>query len=190
MSKESQEMKLDELEALKRRADIMGISYHPNIGLETLKRKIDHKLNSDKPDPEESEDSPVPTGQKIRPASKAEIANFQRKQAHRLVRVQLNNMNPNKKEWEGEIFTAGNSVIGSVRKYVPFNTPTHVPQILLNMIKERKCQIFYSVKDKFGNNIKKAKLIPEFGIQELPPLTREELKALAAAQLAVNGAVA
>ena len=182
----SEQIEMNELEALKKRADMMGIEYHPKIGLDSLKRKIEAKLGAATEEPAVVE-KPSATGRAIRPATKSEIANFKRKQANRLVRVEITNMNPNKREWEGEIITAGNSVIGSLKKYIPFNTPTHVPVIIYNAMKERKCQVFYSVKDKFGNTLKRSKLIPEFGFRELPPLTKEELKALAAAQLAVNG---
>lgn len=191
MSEENTEVQLDELTALKKRADMMGIAYHHKAGIETLKKLIAQKLG-DEPEDTEEEDVKVPqakpsaTGRAVRPASKAEIANFKRKQANKLVRVEVTNMNPNKREWEGEILTAGNSVVGSLKKYIPFNTPTHVPVIILNAMKERKCQVFYSVTDKFGNKLKKAKLISEFGIKELPPLTKDELRAIASAQLAAG----
>lgn len=191
MTEENTEVQLDELTALKKRADLMGIAYHHKAGVETLKKLIAQKLGDEPVDDEEEDVKAVQTkpsavGRAVRPASKAEIANFKRKQANRLVRVEVTNMNPNKREWEGEILTAGNGVVGSLKKYIPFNTPTHVPVIILNMMKERKCQVFYSVTDKFGNKLKKAKLISEFGIKELPPLTKDELRAIASAQLAAG----
>ena len=47
---------MDELELLKQRADTLGIKYSPNIGVDTLKQKIEDKLAGDKPsEPEVAE---------------------------------------------------------------------------------------------------------------------------------------
>lgn len=97
-------------------------------------------------------------------------------------------MNPAKNEWEGEIFTAGNSVVGSYSKFVPFNTDEgwHVPRIILNQIQQRQCQIFQTVKDSRGNSTRKGKLIKEFAVEILDPLTPEELAELARRQAATR----
>ena len=48
-------------------------------------------------------------------------------------------MNPAKKEWTGEIMTVGNRVIGSVKKFIPFNADDgwHVPYIMYEQLRER-----------------------------------------------------
>ena len=109
-------------------------------------------------------------------------------EATKLVRIRVTCMNPAKKEWEGEIFTSGNANVGSISKYVPFNSDDgwHVPRILLNMIKERQCQIFVSKKDSRGNMTRTGKLIKEFAVEILDPLTTEELAELAARQAATK----
>ena len=38
----------DELSALKARADLLGISYHPSIGLEKLREKVNKAMTSTK----------------------------------------------------------------------------------------------------------------------------------------------
>ena len=93
-------------------------------------------------------------------------------------------MNPAKKEWEGEIFTVGNAVVGSVKKYVPFNADEgwHVPYIIYEALRERQCQIFVSSKTKNGVTMRQGKMIKEYAIEVLPPLTEEELKDLAQRQ--------
>ena len=98
-------------------------------------------------------------------------------------------MNPAKAEWDGEIFVAGNSLIGSIKKFVPFNADDgwHVPNIILQMLRERQCQIFVTEKDSRGNKIRKGKLIREFAIEVLEPLTEEELHDLAQRQAMAKG---
>lgn len=105
------------------------------------------------------------------------------KKAMKLVHVQISCNDPNKREWEGEIFTVRNAVLPEVKKYVPFNVPTHVPQILLNMIREKELQTFVSTKAANGTVTKKSRLIPMYAIQELPPLTPQELEAIKRKQL-------
>ena len=163
----------DELTSLKERADQMGLEYHPSIGLEKLRAKV---LAALAPAAEEA------------PAIKAESANalqFRlRNEANELIRIRVSCMNPAKKEWEGELLTAGNSVVGSFTKFVPFNVEDgwHVPRIIFNQLKERQCQIFVEVKDDRGNKSRKGKLIKEFAIEVLPNLTSDELHSLAQRQ--------
>ena len=127
MSDQEQDFDLmeDELTTLKAKADVMGIKYHPNIGLETLKGKIeDHAAEN----VSVGEVTPVAS----KPANKNQAS--AKKEASRLVRVMVTCMNPMKNEWEGEIFSAGNSVVGTYKKYIPFGVEWHVPTIILKMI--------------------------------------------------------
>jgi hypothetical protein len=174
----------DELENLKQRADVLGIKYHPNIKLESLKTKVNDRLAGVKHDTTEADDDNA----QPKEAVEETIAQKRRRikdEALALVRIRVSCLNPAKKEWEGEIFTVGNSLIGSVTKYVPFNTGDdgyHVPQILLNQLRARECQVFITKKDERGNKVRKAKLIKEFGIEVLPPLTKAEIAELAQRQ--------
>ena len=45
-----------EIDVLKERADKMGLKYSPNIGLETLRTKIEKALNGDNNDPDEEKE--------------------------------------------------------------------------------------------------------------------------------------
>lgn len=173
----------DELATLKARADRLGITYHPSIGLEKLKEKVNATVTATEVKPEVLvADTPAEESQEQRRKRK-------RLEANALVRVRVTCMNPAKKEWEGELFTAGNSVVGSFTKYVPFNTDEgwHVPQIILNQIKQRMCQIFVSSKDERGNNVRKGKQIKEFSVEILASLSQEELRDLAQRQAMANG---
>lgn len=170
---------LQELDLLKQRAEKMGIQFHPSIGLDKLKEKIQNKL-----DGVQSADEVVPE------ETEGETLQQRRmrltREASKLIRIQVTCMNPGKKEWPGEIFTCGNKYVGTHRKFVPFDNEEgwHVPQIILNMIQARKCQIFKTVKGPNGEKMKKSVLIKEFNVVILPPLTQEELDELAAAQKA------
>ena len=106
------------------------------------------------------------------------------KEAMRLVRCTISCNNKNKSEFSGEIFCARNKILPEVKKFVPFGVPTHVPLILLNMIKEKQYLVFRTKKLPNGQTVKEPSLIPEYNIQELPPLTQQELDAIARKQLA------
>ena len=106
------------------------------------------------------------------------------KKAMKLVRCQISCNNPNKTSYQGEIFSARNKFIPEVKKFIPFNVPTHVPTILLNMIKEKKLQTFVTEKLPNGMQTKRSKLVPEYSITILAPLTSEEFNAIRQKQLA------
>ena len=94
-------------------------------------------------------------------------------------------MNPLKKAMQGEVFTVSNSIIGTYRKFVPYNIESEegwmVPQIMLNMLRERQ---FNNVRyeRKNGINVPKANLVKEFAIEVLPQLTQKELTEMARRQ--------
>ena len=182
---EQDELQLDELTLLKQRAQTLGIKFHPSIGLESLRSKVSAALTGE--DAEEAAEEPVPEAPAAE--SRIQMRNRLRKEASALVRVRVTCMNPNKKEWKGEIFTASNSIVGTFRKYVQFNTEEgwHVPQIILNMIKARQFQTFYTIKNERGVAVRKGKLVPEFAVEVLPPLTEKELLELSRRQALAGG---
>ena len=177
MSEETEVLQQDELATLKARADLLGLSYHPSIGVEKLREKLLAAL-----EPEETKAE----GTGIGAAAETEAQKRLRLQAEatKLVRIRVTCMNPAKKEWEGEILTVGNANVGTLKKYIPFNADEgwHVPNIMYEALKERQCQVFVSTKTKNGVTMRQGKLIKEFAIEVLPPLTEEELKDLAQRQ--------
>ena len=185
---EQDEPVLDELTLLKQRAQTLGIKFHPSIGLEALRSKVNGAITGEE-EAEPADDVAVAAAEPV-VETKVQLRNRLRKEAAQLVRIRITCMNPNKKEWKGEVFTASNSMVGTFRKFVPFNVEDgwHVPQILLNMIKARQFQTFYTVKNDRGVAIRKGKLVPEFAIEVLPPLTEKELTELARRQ-AMTGSV-
>lgn len=173
---------VDPLVSLKAKADKMGLSYHPNIGLEKLREKVTAHLNGT-PEAPEAPAAPVVAEA---PAEESPGARKLRKkrEAGELVRIRVTCMNPNKKDWDGEIFTASNAVVGTFKKYVPFNADEgwHVPRIIYNMITQRQCQVFVTRKGPRGISTKEGKMIREFAVEVLPMLTEEELHDLAQRQ--------
>lgn len=170
-----------ELDELKERAKTLGIKFHPSIGLESLREKVNAALS-----PESTEDAEV-TNATGSIQNKPTIAEL-KKTASEQVRIMVTCMNPNKKDWQGEMFSVGNAKIGTFKKFVPFETEWHVPRIILNMMKARKCQVFYTERDpRTKLKARKGKLIKEFAIEELPPLTEAELQDLAQRQAMANG---
>lgn len=170
----------DELTVLKERADVLGIKYHTSISAAKLKEKIEAHLAGTKPADQAAGSEDAPQGE-----TPAEKILRLKKNMLALVRVRLSCLNPAKKEWEGEIITVGNAVIPSLKKFVPFtghDDGYHLPRMMLNQLRERQCQVFHTVKDDRGNKVRRGKLIKEFAIEELPPLTPEELKDLAQRQ--------
>lgn len=185
----------DELTALMARADLMGVKYHPSIGLEKLREKINAAVENT--GEATNEDTAVEQAQVAADAVSAtpiaaetqlQYHARKKREANELVRVRVTCMNPAKAEYEGEIFTAGNSLVGSLTKYVPFNNEEgwHIPRIIYNMMRDRQCQIFVSVKDGRGNTTRQGKMIKEFGIEVLPDLSPEDLHDLAQRQALSN----
>ena len=195
---------MDELALLKERATLMGIRFSPNIGIDTLKARIEEKKAS--PQTSESSESSsyareeyasieaaqqAAAGAYVEP--KTQPSAHQQRMARRdkalkLVRVRVANMNPLNSNLKGDIFSAGNAELGMIKKFVPFNAEQgwHVPQIILDVIRNKKFMTHYEVK--VGNKkIKRNKLVPEYSIEILPPLTLEELEALKQRQLMAEG---
>ena len=189
----------DELTSLKERADVMGISYHPNIGIKTLKAKIDDKMNP----PKETDNLPyAEQANTIVAAEKAakfthnpgarkptiqDLAAARKKAALRLVRIRVTNMNPVKGNLRGEILSVGNAELGMIKKFIPYNAEQgwHVPQILLTQLQSKKFMSHYEVK--IGNKrVKRNKLVPEYAIEILPALTAKELEELKQRQIIAN----
>jgi hypothetical protein len=169
----------DELTTLKARADLLGITYHPSIGLEKLREKINAATSDEATQTNAGKEDAKPQEENVN-QRRARL----KREAMELIRIRLTCMNPAKAEWEGEIISAGNSAVGTVTKFVPFNADEgwHVPRIIYTQLAERQCQVFTTVTDGRGNKSRKGKLIREFAIEILPNLTKEELHELAQRQ--------
>ena len=168
------------VDSLKGKLDAMGVKYHPKAGEAKLAKLYEDAL-SGKSTKEEKE---VTT--ETKEMSVTELREATRKEALKLVRVVVTCRDPNKKEWQGELLTVANPLIGTIRKFIPFNAENgwHIPQIMYNMLKEKKLQVFSTIKAKNGVSVRKGRLVPMYDVTVLPPLSEDELAKLANSQKA------
>ena len=195
----------NELEALQNRCNMLGIKFHPKAGPDKLRAKIEAHLNSDTQGLSATDMAQLESEAKLfgkfmekvlKPMTHAqylrETTQGRKRESNRLVRIRIMCMNPNKKEWEGEIFSVGSAKLGTFKKYVPFGAEDgyHVPYIIYTHIRDRKYTQYYNARGPRGEKIRKGKLMPEFSVEVLDPLTEEERKELAQRQMMRDGAQA
>lgn len=189
---ESTERPMDELELLKERARTMGIPVG-NSGVDTLKKKIQDKLDG-KQEVQEEGSEVTESAPKTRRQTEQETRENLWAEHMALVRCRIYNLNPQKRDLQGEIITVANRYLGTVRKFIPFGEATdngyHIPKVIYNDLKSRKFQQI-STKQKNGKIEVSTRMVPEYNIEILPQLTMEELEELkinqAAAERVGNG---
>lgn len=155
-----------ELQLLKEQADTMGIEYASNVTIKTLKAKITEKLSESTVD-EVNE-------------TYAELE----KDNLKLVNIIVTPMDSSRVNWQGEIFSVGNSVLGTVTKFVPFGKAWLVPAILVKHIKAKQFQQLIPRKGSKGEDWVESRIVNAYGVQELPMPTKEEIEELAKIQSA------
>jgi len=154
-----------ELELLKAQADSYGIEYKNNVTVKTLKKLISEHFNN------ETQDD----------ANQAlmELEN----EAKKLVRVIVTPIDPLKAHLEGDYFSVGNSFIGTISHYVPFNKEWLLPNMLVKNIQEREYQHIQTKEAKTGIATMIPKFVKAYNVQILPLPTPEEIAELAKQQL-------
>ena len=165
----------------------MGIPISGNIGIDALKKKIQHYLDGKKDEEdgiqEASENKAAPRKSKL--MLEQELRERLQKEEMSLVRCKIYNLNPAKRDLHGEIITVANKYLGTVRKFIPFGEATdngyHIPKIIYNDLKSRQFQ-HIQTKQNGGKIDVKTRMVPEYSIEVLPPLTQEELEELALRQ--------
>lgn len=179
-----------ELDLLKERARVLGVEFGGNIGVETLKERIKEKLDGKK---NEEATSTEEASKEAVPMTKAEQEMALRekltKEKMALVRCRIYNLNPSKRDIHGEIITVRNRYLGTVRKFIPFGEATdngyHIPKLIFDDLKARKFQQI-STNKKGGQIDVKTRMVPEYSIEVLPPLSKEQLEELALKQAAAE----
>lgn len=179
------------IQEVRSQADALGISYHHRAGIAKIQGLIDaHAPEVEVQVPQKIRDDVVYTipAEKFRRDQQA----LNRKRVAQLVRCRITCMNPNKKEWPGEIISVGSAKLGTFKKYVPFNTGEayHLPRIIFDVLKEKMCSVYYNEINAQGHKVRKSRLINEYALDELPRLTKEELKDLEHRQALATGAQA
>lgn len=190
------------LDKLHSQADKLGLTYHHRAGEDKLKALIGSHLAENPADaylliPGGMQPAVVTVERmEVDPDAKPPLTKVEyelmvhgaaKTRINVLRRIRYTNMNPAKKNWSGELISVGSAKRGTFKKFIPFNgEPYHVPQIIYDVMKERECSIFYEEVQKRGGPIRKSKLIKEYAIEDLPPLTGPELENLANRQQMAN----
>ena len=194
----------------------LGLTFSGNTGIDTLKGKVIAALKEDKEeapvieepvldndeDEEEIEvakaipNNRIPVEELLEmDANKVDDPKIRRQviraKAMRLHRVRITNLDPNDSTLEGGIVTVVNKYLGKVSKFIPFGEAAengyHVEKVLLDRMRSQKYALRKEIKgNKFGVKQYKTVMVPKYSIEELPPLTKEEIKALAERQAAAN----
>jgi hypothetical protein len=179
----------EELAVLKERAKMLGISHGNNIGLESLRKKVNDKLNGVSETETEDPTSVGPIREKTKAEKEQELRTHLIKESMALVRCKIYNLNPDKRDLKGEIITVANKYIGKVQKFIPFGEETdngyHIPKVLYDDLIQRQYQDIRS-KEKNGKVEIIRRMAPEYNIVVLDPLTPEELAELALKQAAAE----
>lgn len=154
---------------LKAEATDLGIVFSPNIGEETLRTKIrDFKLAQ--------EVIAETTGA----VTKVDQDNAMRDEALKLVRVRVTCLNVEKAKQQGFWAIGGNSLVGTIRKYIPVNQPWYMPQILVNVIQEKQFTISTGKSNqRMWTKEYNVEILPDISVQELEDLKHQQaLKAI------------
>lgn len=184
---------LEEFALLKERAKTLGIHVPGNIGIDTLKAKVAAVLAGEKTETPGSDSTSAGMANMSRPMTKSELEQKLREDQHAehmaLVRCKIYNLNPSKRDIQGEIITVANRYLGTVRKFIPFGEATdngyHIPKIIYEELKSRRFQSI-TTKQVKGQIEHSSRQVPEYSIEILPPLTEEELEELAIRQSAAE----
>jgi hypothetical protein len=183
------DIQVDELTVLKQRAKLMGVPISNNIGLETLRERIRAKMEAI--DKIENPTVAIPEiGETIAGTKPLSIREQLQRDEMKLVRLRITNLDPNKKDLHGEIFTLANEYLGTVAKYIPFGEVTdngyHVPYCIYRQLESRKFLNIRTKKASNGQTKVEQGWVKEFALEVLPPLTQNELAKLANAQAAAG----
>lgn len=115
----------EEMDSIKERLDLMGVKYHHNAKLETLKTLLDKELKG-------NEATAEPKSKDAENTAKA----------LELLNCAINCNNPGKRQLKGEFVTVGNSVLGHHTYFVPYNCPEAeeyvLPRMVIDALKERR----------------------------------------------------
>lgn len=154
-----------ELELLKTQAGIMQLEYPEDVDAKALRKIIMGALS-------EADNGPDMTNK-----SREEL----NRESNKLIRAIVMPVAAHMREYQGQLFSAGNSVVGVISKFIQFNTEYHIPNIILKQIEAQQMQYFVSKKIN-GQDVREAKMAKAFNVTILPTLSQEDLNELARGQ--------
>ena len=172
-----------------------GVTIHHKTGTKKLASTLADVRNKEyKEEPKKPTSGSLPGSTEASRAAKARhLAAMQtpEKRAMKLTRVVVVPNDSTMANYPGLIFTVGASGINNgqmIKKFVPFNNEEgwHVPQIILDQIENAQMQKFKTVTRANGEKVLEPYNAKKFNVQILPPLNKEELETLAAANKAAG----
>lgn len=157
----------------------LGLSIHPNTSLANMIQMVNMGLIFSH---HKAPDAPIKSV-----VIKDKVA--ARRQAEKLVRVKVSNLDPTKKAYSAQAFGFSNSVVGTIRKVVPFDVDEgfHIPEVLLDVIRNVKHRVTkYRTKIHGGSEVQipYSVEVSSYGIEILPALSADELEVIKQRQLA------
>lgn len=205
------------IEPLRKLAKSLDVPFSGNTGIDTLRGKLISHLSaftqsntetrgefpdlsgSDDEDEIEVNTRPVKKAPKVDllklDPSTIEDVGLRRQairaQALRLVRVRIQNLDPNDAPLSGAIISLQNKYTGKVAKYIPFGEESengyHIPWMIYEHLKQWKFPLRKEQKGgRFGVKTYKTVMVNKFNVELLPPLTAQELSELAKHQRAAQ----
>ena len=200
------------IEPLRKLAKDMNVPFSGNTGLETLRNKLSQHLSKfvtsnpsnpsefDEPDlsgyskdlEEIQVNKPVRVQKPkidlltVDPSTIEDLGLRReaiRAQALRLVRVKIQNLDPNDAAVTGAIISLQNKYTGKVSKLIPFGDETengyHIPWMMYEHLKQWKFPLRKEIRGgRFGVKTYKTVMTNKFNVEILPPLTMTELTEL------------
>lgn len=171
-----QQIETNSREYWKQEASKLGLSYPNNMQTEKLKDLVQSTIELRAKAKTENGNKGVSNNL----GSLAPEVRAMQETATSLVRFKLTVLDPNKRSATGMFVTAGNDNLAPIKRMIPFNVPVwHAERIVVEHLKNIK----YTVMKSTYNQTLKASFddpkartsMPCFLIEELPPLTEQEL---------------
>ena len=200
------------IEPLRKLAKDLNVPFSGNTGLETLRNKLSDHLNMflmtnpsnpaefDEPDLSgySKDEEEIQVNKPVRvqkpkidlltvDPSTIEDLSLRREairaQALRLVRVKIQNLDPNDAAVTGAIISLQNKYTGKVSKLIPFGDESengyHIPWMMYEHLKQWKFPLRKEVRGgRFGVKTYKTVMTNKFNVEILPPLSMTELTEL------------
>ena len=161
---------VNQLDKLKERANQLGIEYPNNTTIKSLKKRITDHLN-----------------QETIEETKEQYTNLYQENM-KLVKVIITPVDSAKRDYQGEYFSVGNDVLGTVTRFVPFNEEWMIEEILAKHIESKQYQHITTKRSRDNRNeTLDSRLVPAYNVQRLPLPTKEELAELKRIQEARQG---
>lgn len=161
---------VNQLDKLKEQANQLGIEYPNNTTIKSLKKRITDHLN-----------------QETIEETKEQYTNLYQENM-KLVKVIITPVDSAKRDYQGEYFSVGNDVLGTVTRFVPFNEEWMIEEILAKHIESKQYQHITTKRSRDNRNeTLDSRLVPAYNVQRLPLPTKEELAELKRIQEARQG---